>query len=329
MPATAHTPAPITARLALIAAVVTVLIWTSFIVIARASAMRSLTPFDISVLRFIGAGSVLLPWALWQIHVKGAPRGWLGISLLPTRLTVYAGLLAGVAYSFLAYSGFFFAPAAHASVLMPGMLPLWTALLSIAVFGERVSPARWAALGLLLLGAALVGGASIWQGIAQGQGVWIGDVLFLCTSFTWASFGLLIRRYQPDPIAITAAVSAFCLVTVVPVFAILVASGVMPTGLNRAPWWEICFQMFVQGGLSVVVSGITFAIMIRHYGPVKTTMVTALVPGLSALGAVAFLGEPLGLNLLLGLACVTLGIVLGVRAQASAAPAAPLAKAVP
>jgi drug/metabolite transporter (DMT)-like permease len=48
-------------------------------------------------------------------------------------------------------------------------------------------------------------------------------------------------------------------------------------------------------------------------------MITALVPGLSALAAVALLGEPLHWNLLVGLALVTAGILLGV--QASRAPA--------
>jgi drug/metabolite transporter (DMT)-like permease len=53
--------------------------------------------------------------------------------------------------------------------------------------------------------------------------------------------------------------------------------------------------------------------MIRYYGPVRSTMITALVPGLSALGAVAVLGEPMHLNLLAGLALVTCGILFGVR----------------
>jgi drug/metabolite transporter (DMT)-like permease len=43
-------------------------------------------------------------------------------------------------------------------------------------------------------------------------------------------------------------------------------------------------------------------------------MITALVPGLSAFGAVVFLGEPLVWNLGLGLALVTVGILFGVRA---------------
>jgi drug/metabolite transporter (DMT)-like permease len=63
----------------------------------------------------------------------------------------------------------------------------------------------------------------------------------------------------------------------------------------------------------VVISGITFTQMIRFYGPVKSTMITAVVPGLSALGAVIILGEPMSWNLLVGLVLVTCGILFGVR----------------
>lgn len=45
----------------LVAAVVTVLIWTSFIVIARASASHTLLPLDIALMRILGASCVLLP----------------------------------------------------------------------------------------------------------------------------------------------------------------------------------------------------------------------------------------------------------------------------
>jgi drug/metabolite transporter (DMT)-like permease len=50
-------------------------------------------------------------------------------------------------------------------------------------------------------------------------------------------------------------------------------------------------------------------------------MITALVPGLSALGAVWFLGEPMHWNLLAGLALVTSGILFGVRQAAKPAVA--------
>jgi drug/metabolite transporter (DMT)-like permease len=79
----------------------------------------------------------------------------------------------------------------------------------------------------------------------------------------------------------------------------------------------------------VVVSGITFTKMIQYYGPIRTTMITALVPGLSAFGAVVFLGEPMLWNLAVGLTLVTLGILFGVRAVKPRAPDKEAAHATP
>ena len=42
-------------------------------------------------------------------------------------------------------------------------------------------------------------------------------------------------------------------------------------------------------------------------------MITALVPGLSALGAVWLLNEPMQINLIAGLLLVTCGILFGIR----------------
>ena len=89
--------------------------------------------------------------------------------------------------------------------------------------------------------------------------------------------------------------------------------NLLPSHFSQASWAEILFQASFQGLVSVVITGITFTQMIRIYGPVKSTMLTAVVPGLSAFGAVIFLDEPMSWNLLVGLALVTFGILFGVR----------------
>ena len=43
------------------AAIITVAIWTSFIIIARAMAHKTLMPLDIAFVRMIGAGIVMVP----------------------------------------------------------------------------------------------------------------------------------------------------------------------------------------------------------------------------------------------------------------------------
>jgi len=297
------------------AAVVTVAIWTGFIVIGRASAGFTLLPFDIALLRILGAGAVLLPWGrvlARRAAAAGQATSLLGFSPLPLRQTVLTGLFGGLLYALLAYAGFFFAPAAHASVLMPGSLPLWTALLAALLLADRITPARALGLACIVAGDLLVGGASLLGAFGGGE-VWKGDLIFMASAFCWSVYGVLARRYGLDPVRATIAVTAFACFTYVPAFALLAGSGVLPTRLAQAPWGEIAFQALFQGVGSVVISGIAFVQMVRAFGPVRSTMVTALVPGLSALGAVLLLGEPLGWNLAGGLALVTAGILFGVR----------------
>ncbi len=209
-----------------------------------------------------------------------------------------------------------FAPAAHGSVLLPGMLPLSTALFSVWLLGERLTPVRMGALALILCGALLVGGASLLKAFDGGE-VWKGDVLFVCASTCWAVYTVLCRKHHLAAVPATIAVVVFCVLAYLPFYAAGALSGLLPSRLGQAPWGEIAFQTLWQGMGSVVVSGIAFTKMVQHFGPIRSTMMTAIVPGLSALGAVLFLGEPLYWNLLAGLALVTLGIVLGVRAVKS------------
>ena len=300
----------------IVAALITVFIWTGFIVVARLMAHKTLTPLDIAFVRMIGAGAIMLPWGFWWVRRERA-RGalgphWLGLSPYSWRITVTAGLLAAVLYASLVYSGFLYAPAAHASVLLPGMLPLWTTLIALLLIGTPISRKRFIGLALIVSGGVLVGGASLLRAFDGGD-IWKGDLLFLGASFSWSAYTVMTRKKSMAAIPATIAVCVFALVTFVPVYALLTFTGVIASHLREAPWSEIVFQALVQGIGSVVVSGITFVRMVETFGPIRSTMITAVVPGLSALAAVLFLGEPLYWNLLLGLALVTIGIVFGVK----------------
>jgi drug/metabolite transporter (DMT)-like permease len=252
---------------------------------------------------------------------------WLGLSPLPARTTVSVGFFGGLLYALLAYSGFAFAPALHASVLLPGSLPLWTALLAWWLLGDRITPMRAMGLGLIVLGDLLVGGLSLLHAFDGGQ-VWIGDVLFMTAAMCWATYSVLARHHGLNAVRATIAITTFACVTYLPVYAVLAQTGVLPGQVFNAPWGTLLFQAMFQGLGSVVVSGITFTQMIRHFGPVRSTMITALVPGLSALGAVWLLAEPMRWNLAAGLTLVTAGILFGVRAGVSPAIKSKAVKAV-
>lgn len=298
------------------AALITILIWTSFIVIARASAAHNLLPLDIAFLRILGAGSVLLPWAWWLMRPQrqaGEKVGSLwGLSPLPIRITVIGGFFGSFIFSMLSYSAFFYAPAAHASVLMPGSLPLWTTLMAWVLLNQSITKVRAIGLVCIVLGDLLVGGSSLLKAFEGGE-VWKGDLMFMCAACCWSFYTVIVRKEGLDAVRATMAVTAFSCVTFLPIYAILAIEGSIASHLGTAPWQELLFQALYQGIGSVVISGITFNMMVRHYGPVRSTMMTAVVPALSALSAVVFLSEPMYWNLMLGLALVTCGIMFGVR----------------
>ena len=297
----------------------TILLWTSFIIVGRASSSHVLLPLDIACARILGASLVLLPWAWWtmrEARQKGERMGSLfGLSPLPLRQTMQAGFLGGLMFALLAYIGFFFAPAGHAAVLMPGSLPLWTTLLMWIFLREKIGMNRVISLGLILMGDILVGGLSLLKAF-EGGDVWIGDLLFISAAICWSAYSVTARRFGLDAVKATMAITAFALVSFVPLFTVLVFLNILPSHFTQATWAEIFLQVTFQGIGSVVISGISFTQMIRSYGPVKSTMMTAVVPGLSAFGAVIILGEPMSWQLTAGVVLVTFGILFGVR-QAS------------
>lgn len=309
-----------TLTIGLVCLVAVLAIWTSFIVIARGSAAHTLTAFDIAWLRFAFSGLVALPFVLWRwpAFMAGLGGGPAGTPQTAAGRIAALTLVAGLGYCGFAYAGFFFAPVAHAAVLMPGSLPLWTALLSVWLLAERLTPARFAGLGLILCGGLLVGGTSV-IAAALGHdpataGQWRGDLLFACASICWSLYGVLCRRWRVGAIDATLAVALGALVSAVPLYPLAIAAGLVESRLALAPWGEIAFQAVYQGGLAMLVAGIAFTQVITTFGPLKATMATALVPSLAALAAVPVLGEPLSVAALGGLACVTIGLLVGVGA---------------
>ena len=306
--------------LGIAATVITVATWTSFIVGSRALASRTLLPMDVVAVRFIVSAAVLAPWGWWFVRRCGS--GWLGVSPVSRPHTVVLGLTGGVIFSLLAYHGFSLAPASHSAVLMPGLLPLWAALFAWLINSERTDSRRMLGLAFVVTGALMVGGLALTSAL-EGGTVWVGDVLYLLTPFTWAIFTSLGRRWRIGPVEATIAVAVFsALVFGLPYLALALA-GVVHSGFAQAAWTEIALQALLQGVMGAIVSGIGFMKMVQVFGPVRATMLTAIVPAASAAAAVVFLDEPLTWMLVAGLVCVTIGIVVGVGRTASPAASNP------
>ena len=115
-------------RLGWLCALSVLLIWVTFQLVGRLATRQTLTPWDVTALRHVGAFLAVLPIAVR----RGIPR------LPPWRA---AAIVATSAFGFPigAYVGFSLAPVELGAVILFGALPIVTALTGWALFRERPS----------------------------------------------------------------------------------------------------------------------------------------------------------------------------------------------
>ena len=295
------TPTPSSHRAGWIAVAATICIWTGFILVSRAGGKGLLTGWDVAALRF-GVGGLVALFFLSRV------------SLPPLKVIALFSVFGGIGYAVTVYTAFRLAPAAHASVLMPGALPFATAVIAWLWLRQAPSRVQRLALGLVFAGIVLTAADTLSHG-AQITGLQLaGDALFLCGSSAWATFTLLLRRYPMPPLAATVATTLGSAVVYLPIWWLF-----LPSTLGQAPAAEIAMQAVYQGVLVVFVAMLLYTFAVRQLGPQTVALLMAVVPGLSALAAVPVLGEPLSLLSLAGLAAVTAGAVLGARPAPKAA----------
>ena len=289
------TAAPSSSRAGWIAVAATICIWTGFILVSRAGGKGMLTGWDVAALRF-GVGGLLSLFFLSRV------------CLPPLKVIALFSVFGGIGYAVTVYSAVRLAPAAHASVLMPGALPFATAVIAWLWLRHAPSRVQRVALGLVFAGIVLTAADTLSHG-AQITGLQlVGDALFLCGSSAWAVFTLLLRRYPMQPLAATVATTLGSAVAYLPIWWLF-----LPSTLAQAPVAEIALQAIYQGVLVVFVAMLLYTFAVRQIGAQPVALMMAVVPGLSALAAVPVLGEPLSLLSLAGLAAVTAGAVLGAR----------------
>jgi len=275
----------------LLAACVVVLCWSGFNIVSRLGSKGALTPFDIAAMRFGVSGLIALPFFLARVKPADWPR------------YMALALFGGLGYGLLVYSGFAFAPTAHAGVFVNGGIPFWTIVIVAVLAGFRL--ARHIALALLLssFGLVLIGYDSVVAG--RGGAQWIGDLLFFAAALTWAIFGLLMRRWQVRPWLAITGVASFSCVVYLPVYLLW-----LPKAVLLAPAGEIALQCVYQGIIAALLAGSMYSYANHKIGACQASMMLALVPGVSAVGAWLLLDEAIGLRVIVGILVVSAGAVL-------------------
>jgi drug/metabolite transporter (DMT)-like permease len=276
--------------LAVAAGVAAALIYGGQFVATRWSMLGTLTPWDLAALRFGVAGAVLLPLVVRYGFRDAAGVGW--------RRGIVLAIAAGGPYTLILYAGLALSPAGHGAVIVTGATPLVSTLLVWLWLGDRPSRARISGLPLILAGLAFVS----WPALRGGT--WLGDVLFAADAMLWGLFTVLARHWRVDPIRATAVVWTLALAYLPMYF--LVCGG----RLLDAPRGEVVFQAVYQGLGVAVAALVLYAWAIRVLGASAASLFMPLVPVFGVLLAIPVLGEVPTAIQRVGIAAVSVGMVL-------------------
>ena len=284
----------------LLAALLVVVFWSGFNIVSRFGATASFTPFDIAAMRYGVSGTIALPFFLRYVPMRDWPRH------------AVLACVGGLAYALCVYWGFAFAPSAHAGVFVNGGIPFWTIVIMAVTSGFRIARPTVVALLLSTAGLLLIGFESL---LAPAQGSeWIGDLLFLAAALAWAIFGLLMRRWQVKPQFGILGIASFSALVFMPIYLLW-----LPSGIAAASWGEIALQCVYQGVIASILAAGFYSYAVQKVGAGEASMMLALVPAFTAIGAYLILDEALGLTTIVGIVVVSIGALLGALPPAALA----------
>jgi drug/metabolite transporter (DMT)-like permease len=217
---------------------------------------------------------------------------------------------AGIVYALLSAVGFWYAPISHGSVMLPGTMPMFVAILSVLILGERIAGPRRVGFVLIPMGVIVL----VFAGAHHGTGgEWVGQLFFVGAAILWASYTIALRKSGLAPLHGAAIVCVWSALLYLPPYA-LYAVWTGGAGLAQASWAEIAGQTMIQGVLSSVVALYAYNRAIAILGSSRGAALGSLVPVLATLSAIPILGEwPAGTDWL-GLAAITCGVYLATGA---------------
>jgi drug/metabolite transporter (DMT)-like permease len=232
---------------------------------------------------FAAQGKSILPqrheWRIWAI--LGTFNGWLPNVLLAYALTQITTATAA---------------------MIQASSPLIVALLSHALFAEeRLTPRRlvgvvvgFAGMGILIGPAALPGGVST-----------TGVLTMLAIACSYAVANVYVRTVKQAEPARLALGQQICSGFAATALALVLAgpSAFMPVPAHLPP-------LIALGAAATALPVVLFMTLIRRAGPTRASMVGYLMPVWTAVLAVLFLGETIGLREVLGGAVVLAGVAL-------------------
>jgi drug/metabolite transporter (DMT)-like permease len=247
----------------------------------------------VAAARALLSSAFLVPWVLFFARLPIGPvahwRDHLAVGVINN-------VLPFVCFSYAAVR----LPASYMAI-MNGLVPLWAAVISAPVLGERLTLSRMAGFALGIAGVALIVNLGP---LELNASTLLGTAAAVAGTALWGWAGVMIKqRYgRLAPMALAAGSAAFAALIMAP----LLASTPAP-----AAWTlEAAAALAALGLLCAGLAYIPFFTLVRDIGPSRTLTVGLAVPVLGVLWGRMLLGESVTLSMLAGAALVLVALAL-------------------
>ncbi len=262
--------------------------------------LESLEPLQLAGLRVLGATPLLL-WMAWR-HDRILP------STRELPVLALLGLLGVLLNQVLFIVGLDYTTASNAAILMPS-IPVFAIAVGALLGIERIGLRRLTGVLLTVAGCLALVDPSRFTAARETA---IGNLLILLNCLSYATF-LVIQRpiLQRLPWRTVIAWSFLFGSGGILVVGAGSLAALEPAAVPAQIWLGLGFIVLFPTFLGYALS--TWAV--RRSSPSLVAIYTTVQPLVAAIGAVALLGESLGIAELVGFALISTGVVIAGRAQ--------------
>ncbi|HUF07030.1 MAG TPA: DMT family transporter [Candidatus Binatia bacterium] len=265
--------------------------------VAGAIAVDAAPPFTIAAVRFGIASILLFAWA----RLTRRPLSPLARSDWP--MVAGLGVTAVAGYNWLFLTGLTLAPASDGAIIVPGLAPVFTAVIAGVVLGERLGVRGAIGLAVAAVGLFLV----VNPAGGTDERRLLGDLMFISGAALWGVYSVLARVASRRFSAVSATLYGTALGTLILVPPALLEGGV---GRLAAAPPEALLGIAYLAVFGTVAAFVLLNMGVARIGAARASAFALLVPVVGVLSSVALLDETLGPLTLVGGVIVLAGLWL-------------------
>lgn len=249
------------------AALLTTLMWASWLISVKLGSQSELTTFDLAIIRY-GMPGLFFAYFAFRARHQIKKVSWVIL------LGICFG--AGVPFFFLGSAGMHYAPVSHAGLLLPGTFPFFVTGIAVLFYREPISKSRSIGLIAIALGVIVLLAQSFIN--TSDENVWKGDLILLLASFFWAVFSVCVRVSGLSSFVVTGLFGSVSTIILLFMF----FTGIVNTGvdfsLSTSSLNYYLVQFTIQGILVGLIASISFSYAITKIGAENTAAIGSLTP---------------------------------------------------